>query len=55
MALTCAQKKRKAGVAIPQCPPRNEFQIERGPPEYYLLAFGKRSPYKATYDMLIEG
>ena len=53
MAKTCAQKKKDAGVLIPQCPPKNEIQIERGEPEYYLLAFGKRGPYKATYDLLI--
>ena len=53
MAKTCARKKRDAGVLIPQCPPKNELQIERGEEEYYLLAFGKRSPYKATYDLLI--
>jgi len=53
MAKSCAEKKRDAGDIMPQCPPKNELQIERGEPEYYLLAFGKRDPYKATYDLLI--
>jgi hypothetical protein len=48
---TCAFKKRKAGILIPQCPPGTELQIN-GEADYYLWANFSREPYKATYDLL---
>jgi hypothetical protein len=56
MPSPCLKRARAAGTLIPQCPPNNT--IELGGPnaeaDYYLWAFAQRSPYKATYDMLIE-
>lgn len=50
---TCAFKKRKAGILIPQCPPHAELQIN-GEADYYLWANYSREPYKATYDLLFD-
>jgi hypothetical protein len=57
MVSPCLKKARNAGTLIPQCPPNNT--IELGNPktaeaDYYLWAFAQRSPYKATYDMLVN-
>jgi hypothetical protein len=57
MTSPCLRRARAAGTLIPQCPPNNTLELG-GPnaeSEYYLFAFAQRSPYKATYDMLIEG
>ena len=50
----CATKQRKAGILIPQCPPKNTIEIN-GPQDYYLWANYSRETYKATYDLLFPG
>ncbi|KKN76253.1 hypothetical protein LCGC14_0372790 [marine sediment metagenome] len=49
----CATKQRKAGILIPQCPPKNTIEIN-GPQDYYLWAWYSREPQKATYDLLFR-
>ena len=50
----CATKQRKAGILIPQCPPKNTIEIN-GPQDYYFWAYASRQPQKATYDLLFPG
>ena len=47
----CATAQRRAGILIPQCPPKNTIQIN-GEADYYLWANYSRETGKATYDML---
>jgi len=56
MASACLKKARKNETLIPQCPPRNTIELggKNALAIYYLWAFAQHSPYKATYDMLID-
>jgi len=53
VASQCAILQRKAGILIPQCPPKNELEIN-GEADYFFFAHASHEIYKATYDMLFD-
>ena len=49
----CAILQRKAGILIPQCPPKNELEINGGK-DYFFWANASHEIYKSTYDLLFD-
>lgn len=49
----CAKTQRNAGILIPQCPPKDNLEIN-GEADYFFFAQATHEIYKATYDMTFD-